>query len=137
MLAHSATSSDSCSQITLYGLAAVMSGICCGLQRRLLLWRRRGWEVVGDRIWEHLGTYSGWMCAGCAAGAVAFAIRMHSEIFHFESGYGIQDRQKYDLLASQDRHDAAFNVFYPLELLCVIFAMNMLLRRVSDHASHR
>jgi hypothetical protein len=35
------------------------------------------------------------------------------------------------------RVEAAFNVFYPLELLCTIFAMNMLLRRVSDHASHR
>ncbi len=115
-----------------------MSGICCGLQRRLLLWRRRGWEVVGDRIWEHLGAYSGWMCAGCAAGAIAFAIRMQGAILHFESAVpGILDRQKYDLQASENRHEAAFNFFYPLELLCVIFAMNLLLRRVSDHASHR
>jgi hypothetical protein len=47
-----------------------MSGVCCGLQRRLLLWRRRGWEVVGDRTWKHLGKYSGWMCVGCVAGAM-------------------------------------------------------------------
>jgi hypothetical protein len=50
---------------------------------------------------------------------------------------GILDRQQYDLQASEDRHEAAFNFFYPLELLCVIVAMNLLLRRVSDHASHR
>ncbi len=40
-------------------------------------------------------------------------------------------RQKYDLQTSEDRHEAAFNVFHPLELLCVIFAMNLLLRRMS------
>ena len=50
---------DSRSQVALFACAAVMSGVCCGLQRRLLLWRRRGWEVVGDRICKHLGKYSG------------------------------------------------------------------------------
>ena len=138
MLAHSATSSDSCSQITLYGLAAVMSGICCGLQRRLLLWRRRGWEVVGDRIWTHLGTYSGWMCAGCAAGVVAFALNMRRLILLSEYEVpGIPNHQKYELFASIGRHFGAVQIFFSVTFLCTIFAMNMLLRRVSDHASHR
>ena len=115
-----------------------MSGVCCGLQRRLLLWRRRGWEVVGDRTWEHLGTYSGWMCAGCAAGVVTFALNMRRLTLFDESRVpGISDRRKYELLASSGRHIGAIYFFAPVELLCTIFAMNMLLRRVSDHASHR
>ena len=63
---------------------------------------------------------------------------MQGVILHFEPrADGIQDQQNYDLQASEDRHEAAFNVFHPLELLCVIFAMNLLLRRILDHASHR
>ena len=115
-----------------------MSGVCCGLQRRLLLWRRRGWEVVGDRIWTHLGTYSGWMCAGCAAGVVAFSVDLKSSAFQNESSAPeVSSRQRYELEASSWRLWAGFNVFYPLVLLGTIFAMNLLLRRVSDHASHR
>ena len=115
-----------------------MSGVCCGLQRRLLLWRRRGWEVVGDRIWEHLGTYSGWMCTGCAAGTVAFAVALRAiSILSQYQVPGIPDRQKYELLASYSNHVGSTYFFSPVELLCTIFAMNMLLRRVSDHASHR
>ena len=115
-----------------------MSGVCCGLQRRLLLWRRRGWEVVGDRIWTHLGTYSGWMCAGCAAGVVIFAVFLHAEYVYSEYRVpGISARRKYELEASYGRHIYASYFFSPVELLCTIFAMNMLLRRVSDHASHR
>ena len=115
-----------------------MSGICCGLQRRLLLWRRRDWEVVGDRIWTRLGTYSGWMCAGCAAGAVIFAVFLHANYVLSESQVpGISDRRQYELNATLQRHTSASYFFSPVELLCTIFAMNMLLRRVSDHASHR
>jgi hypothetical protein len=94
---------------------------------------------VAGRWWATAyGSTSPLTAAGCvlaAPRAVAFAIRMQGVILHFEPrADGIQDRQKYDLQASEDRHEAAFNVFYPLELLCVIFAMNLLL---PDHASHR
>jgi hypothetical protein len=111
-----------------------MSGVCCGLQRRLLLWRRRGWEVVGDRIWTHLGTYSGWMCAGCAAGAVAFAafVGKNENLVVVAT-----DRNRFERDASSRRYSAVSSIFYPVHLLCVTFALNMLLRRVSDHASHR
>ena len=126
------------SQVALFTSAAVMSGVCYGLQRRLLLWRRRGWEVVGDRIWKHLSTYSGWMCAGCAAGVVASAITLRGISPLLESQVpGIPDRQKYDFEISYEKHVGASSFFSPVQLLCTIFAMNMLLRRVSDHASHR
>jgi hypothetical protein len=115
-----------------------MSGICCGLQRRLLLWRRRGWEVVGDRIWEHLGTYSGWMCACCVAGVVMFAAFLQADYELSESQVpGIPDRRKYEFQASYARLVDGIYFFSPVQLMCTIFAMNLLLRRVSDHASHR
>lgn len=94
--------------------------------------------MVGDRIWENLGPYSGFMCAGCAAGAFANAVKIVGATTFFDSNApGISDRHKYELQASSYRHEAAFNFFYPLELFGVIFSMNLLLRRVSDHASHR
>ena len=127
-----------CAQVFMFASAAVTSGVCYGLQRRLLLWRRRGWEVVGDRIWKHLGTYSGWMCAGCVAGVVTFPVFLHADYVLSESRVlGISDRQKYELNASYKRFLGATYCFSPVELLCTIFAMNLLLRRVSDHASHR
>ncbi len=125
------------SQVSLFAFAAVASGICYGLQRRLLLWRRRGWEVVGDRIWQHLGEFSSWMCAGCVAGAVAFSANIFADSsFYKLDVIGATDRQGFELKASSDRHFAVVHAFFSVQLLCIIFAMNMLLRRVSDHASH-
>jgi hypothetical protein len=46
-------------------------------------------------------------------------------------------RQKYELQAAAFRYFSVNIIFYPVQFLCVIFAMNMLLRRVADHASHR
>ncbi len=94
--------------------------------------------MVGDRIWEQLGSYSGWMGAGCAAGAVAFTAYMRFDTLRSQSRVaGNFDRQQYELQALYSRYFAAFLALYPVHLLCVIFAMNSLLRRVSDHASHR
>ena len=116
----------------------MVSGIVWGLQRRLLLWRRRGWDIVGDRTWKNLGPFSGLMCAGCLAGAVAFVIRMHGyALIYAAREIGIPKRQQYVPLASKERFFITFDLFYPSSIFCVTFAMNMLLRRVSDHASHR
>ena len=122
----------------MYGLAAVISAICYGLQRRQLLWRRRGWEAVGDRIWKHLGTYSGWMCAGCFAGSITFAVDLRAHSLRYEYIVpGIPERQRYELMASRQHHVGAFTIFASVSFLATIFALNLLLRRVSDHASHR
>jgi hypothetical protein len=130
---------DFCSQVSLFALAAVISGLCYGLQHRLLLWRRRGWEVDGDRIWKHMGLCSSWLCAGCVAGVIVFATDMCflTELYESDPIYSnITARQKYDARVASLRCSAVKNVFSPLQILCIIFAMNMLLRRVSDHASH-
>jgi hypothetical protein len=55
----------------------------------------------------------------------------------FESSTpNIARRRFYELQAASFQYYSAFNMFYSFHLLCVIFAMNLLLRRVSDHASH-
>ncbi len=48
----------------------------------------------------------------------------------------IPRRVSYELKASYDRNLAVFSIFYSLQLYCMTYAMNLLLQRVSDHASH-
>ena len=57
--------------------------------------------------------------------------------FEYESFVpGLAPREFYELTATSYRYYTAYHIFLPLHLLCAIFAANMLLRRVSDHASH-
>ena len=144
-------------QVSLYAVTMLLSAACYLLNYRLLLWRRGGKEVVGDRIWKHLPRFSGWLCAGFAAGVVAFAFKMPAQnslydarnLLDASGTVGINAivcnvsradtnrRQYYEITANLPRYSAVTDIFYPVQLLCTIFAMNMLLRRVSDHASHR
>jgi hypothetical protein len=82
----------------------LLSGICCGLQRRLLLWRRRGWEVVGDRSWNELGKFSGWMCGGSIAGIFAIALRIRFFTLLYRAA------RLYRLAADQGRAEAQYNL---------------------------
>ncbi len=94
--------------------------------------------MVGDRIWKHLSTYSGWMCAGCFAGAVAFAVDFRAHSLDYEAKVpGISERQRYEIQEWRQHHVGAFTTFASLSFLATIFALSMLVRRVSDHASHR
>ncbi len=122
-------------QISMFALAAVCAAVFYLLDYRLLRWRIAGKEVDGDRVWKNLRRFSSWMFAGCVAGAVAFAAWMQWRYFDYESTE-FSGRQFYVLQASSGRYYVVFHIFYPVQLLCVIFAMNTLLRRVSDHASH-
>ena len=107
------------------------------LDYRLLRWRLSGKDIVGDRIWNDLRLFSGWMCAGCVAGVAAFSGWMQWREFEYESvDLRISQRARHELQAASLRCHVVFHVFYPVHLLCVIFALNTLLRRVSDHASH-
>ncbi len=113
------------------------SAIVYLLEYRLLRWRLSGKEVEGDRIWKNLRGYSGWVCAGCLAGIITLSTRMQSLNLDYEFPAGaLSAAQLYELEATADRYIAASNTFLPVHLLCVIFAMNLVLRRVSDHASH-
>ena len=93
--------------------------------------------MEGDRIWKNLRRYSAWMFYGCIAGIISCSLYMQGRDFEYEySVPGITRRQLYDLQAASSRYGAASYIFYPTRLLCIIFAMSTLLRRVSDHASH-
>ena len=122
-------------QISMFALAAACAAVFYLLDYRLLRWRIEGKEFDGDRVWKNLRRFSSWMFAGCVAGAVAYSAWMQFRHFAFESTE-LSGRQFYVFKASSARYYVVFHMFYPVYLLCVIFAMNTLLRRTSDHASH-
>ena len=128
------------SQILTFAFGAVLSAVFFLLDYRLLRWRLRGkeFEVTGDLVWKDLRRFSGWTCACCAAGVAFVSMLWLWRNLEYESSVpGISRRQFYELMATSLRYYAAYHIFLPTHLLCVIYAMNMLLRRVSDHASHR
>ncbi len=124
-------------QISAYAIAAVLSATFYLLDYRLLLWRLSGKEVDGDRVWKNLRRFSGWMFAGCVAGVVLFSCLLQSETFLYDSREpGITDRHRYERASASPSLNVGFEIFYPVQQLCFIYALNTLLRRVSDHASH-
>ena len=127
-------------QISVCASAAVLSAIFFLLDYRLLRWRLSGREVEGDRVWKNLRQFSGFLSIGCLSGVVAFSLLLQAGIFphsleDLRSG-GLFTRKLLEGGSSTLRLFAAFDIFSPLQLMCIIFSMNMLLRRVSDHASH-
>jgi hypothetical protein len=108
------------------------------LDYRLLRWRLSGKEVLGDRVWKNMRRFCAWTFAGSVAGIVTFSLFLKWREFEYDStDPSLSRRLHYELQASLHQCFAAFNVFFPAYVLCVIYAMNTLLRRVSDHASHR
>jgi hypothetical protein len=62
---------------------------------------------------------------------------MQSDLQKYESRVpGIPARRRYELQALSQQLFMAFEMFYPLTLLCFTQAMILVLLRVSDHASH-
>ena len=88
-------------------------------------------------MWVQLGWFSGLVCAGSVAGAVAWGARMPAYAFYFKArAPDVIPQHKYALLALQYRWLAVFIIHYPVEFLCLIVAKLMLLGRLSNHASH-
>ncbi len=112
------------------------------LEYRLLRWRLSGKEVEGDRIWKNLRRFSGWTCAGSVAGVATFSAWMYGTNLKYEAiqastlESGITRRRFYEMYAEANRYILCIDFLYPMCLLCVMYSLNMLLRRVSDHASH-
>jgi hypothetical protein len=124
-------------QILAYAIAAVFCATFYVLDYRLLLWRLSNKEVDGDRVWKNLRRFSGWMFASCVAGIVMFSVNLQQRTFYYDSVEpGITRLQHYESDSAQRIQSAAFDIFYPVQLLCFIYALNTVLRRVSDHASH-
>ena len=93
--------------------------------------------MTGDVIWKDLRRFSGWTCAGCVVGVAFVSMQWQRRLLEYDTFVpDIARRQFYELRAISLRYYAAYHIFIPTHLLCVIEAMNMLLCRVSDHASH-
>ena len=88
-------------------------------------------------MWVQLGWFSGLVCAGSVAGAVAWGAYMQGNALQYEAKAPTATAQQFfALLASSNRWNAVYYIFYPVEFLCLIMAKVMLLGRLSNHASH-
>ena len=88
-------------------------------------------------MWVQLGWFSGLVCAGSVAGAVAWGAFMPGlALLDIANVPTVTAQQAYALNASVFRWIAVFNILYPVEFLCLIMAKVMLLGRLSNHASH-
>ena len=124
-------------QVASFGCAAAFGGIWLVVWVRMI---RRRLEVGvnrrrDDRTWPLLGWFSGLVCAGSVAGAIAWGATMPNNAFNYESSSpGFTHQQSYALQASSSRWLAVFLIFYPMEFLFLIMAKLMLLGRLSNHA---
>ena len=90
-----------------------------------------------DRVWRHLGWFSGLICAGSVVGTAAWVVSIQQNNFYFQSMFqsqGYTSRQHYVLDASSFRFNAIFLALYPVEFLCLIVPKLMLLGRLADNA---
>ena len=134
-------------QVASFGFAAVFSGTWFALWVRLWVrMRREGFlgplvEPEARRrrdggMWVQLGWFSGLVCAGSVAGAIAWDAFMPATAFeYFYNVTDVTAQQEYALAASSNRWLSVFSIFYPVEYLCMIMAKVLLLGRLSNHAS--
>ena len=78
--------SNTLPQVVSFACAAVYSGLWC--------WR---WATDGvkNRLWPQLGVFSGLVCLGSVAGAVAWGARMQSFVYYYDISAPGATRQQY------------------------------------------
>ena len=114
-------------QVVSFALSAVYSGTW------FLRWAT---VVVQKQMWRQLGWFSGLICAGSVAGAVAWGAATQVFSFEFEGNApGINARQQYTLAALTCRWLAAFFIFYPVEFLCFIVSKLIMLGRLTNNVT--
>ena len=115
-------------QIVSFALSAVYSGIW------FLRWAIHG---VKRRMWVQLGWFSGLVCAGSVAGAVAWGARMQRRTaeYKFKAAGSSTPRHYYVTYSTTYRLDAAFFIVYGLEFLCLIIPKLIMLRRLTNNAT--
>ena len=120
-------------QVVSFALSAVYS--CLWFTR----WAR---DSVKNRMWPQLGWFSGLVCVGSVAGAVAWGANAESYSLVYQAETpGLNEllsrRQSYALLSSQTRWYAAFVTLYGLEFLCFIVPKLIMLGRLTNNAARR
>jgi hypothetical protein len=128
-----------CVQVASFALTALFSGFWFVLWARPKLWTSTKQESVGwdpKHIWGKLGWFSGLVCAGSMAGAVAWYAQMKFNDLYYEANApGITRQQHYALNTSAWRWLAAFLILYSAEFICLIIPKLMLLGRLTDNAA--
>ena len=76
------------------------------------------------------------MFLGAVMGVLTFSMLLSWQDTEIEAALKLSQKEKNLSEAVSQRYLAASFVFYPMLTLCVIYCMNTLLQRVSDHASH-
>jgi hypothetical protein len=77
------------------------------------------------------------MCAGCVAGAISWIAEMQTTSFAYQSGVSdISSQESYSLLAASNRWNAVYAIFYPFEVVLLIIPKLMMLRRLTEYATH-
>ena len=114
-------------QIVSFGVAALYSG---------MWWLR--WARVGGREgeWGQLGWFSGMVCVGSIAGAVAWGANMYALALYYEiNAPALSPQQAYSMFASSCRFFAVFFFLYGVAFLCLIICKLMLLGRLAANAA--
>ena len=97
---------------------------------------RKNYGLAGeDRIWPGLGWFSGLVCVGSAAGAVAWSARMQRDSFFYQ--HFAEPRHVYSQNASVRRWNALFNIMYGIEFLCLVIPKLMMLGRLMENTAGR
>ena len=93
------------------------------------------WARAGgfEGAWRQLGLFSGMVCVGSVAGAVAWGVNMQALVLFYEPA--VSRRQRYTLVASAYRLETVFLIFYSFEFLCLIMCKIMLLGRLATNAA--
>ncbi len=98
--------------------------------------KRREYAVVGA-VWRNLGRFSGLVLLGCVAGAVSWLAFMMAIEYQFQANApSVTARQRNAFTATSLRWYLVWDFFYPVEVLCLVLCLMMLLRRLSAHALH-
>ena len=115
-------------QVVSFIVAALYSGIRC--------WR---WvRSAGDErmMWGQLGLFSGMVCLGSVAGAVAWSAAMQKNSFFYEaSAPGVTRQQTYMRFASTLRFGAVLLILNGFEFLFLIISKLMLLGWLVENAT--
>jgi hypothetical protein len=94
--------------------------------------RAGGWEGA----WAQLGLFSGMVCVGSVAGAVAWGVNMQTIAIEYESRVpSVSTQQVFTLGASASRFATVFLIFYSVAFLCLIMCKLMLLGRLAANAA--
>ena len=113
-------------QVVSFVIAAIYSGAWC------LRWVKASGK---EGTWAQLGLFSGMVCVGSIAGAVAWVVNIPSNDLIYEANsLAITRRQSYTLAAASFRSISVFLILYGLEFFCLIISKLMLLGRLAASA---